>query len=95
MASLIATPRARLRMRRALLVMSTILCSGLAAPAWAQTASATVDNTDDNGIDLTTLNPVQGTDVAWAPQLVTVRVQSSGGAGVDLQTIRLMRRPSQ
>jgi general secretion pathway protein I len=38
---------------------------------------------------------VPDADVAWIPQLVKIRVQSSSGAAFDLQTIRLMRRPRQ
>jgi general secretion pathway protein I len=37
----------------------------------------------------------ENVDVAWTPQLVTVHVQSRGGAGLDLETIRLMPRPAQ
>ena len=34
-------------------------------------------------------------DVAWIPELVTVRVRSPSGATVDLKTVRLMHRPQQ
>jgi prepilin-type N-terminal cleavage/methylation domain-containing protein len=34
-------------------------------------------------------------DVAWIPELVTIRVRSASGATVDLKTVRLMRRPQQ
>jgi general secretion pathway protein I len=34
-------------------------------------------------------------DVAWIPQLVTIRVRSASGATVDLKTVRLMHRPQQ
>lgn len=46
--------RARLRARRALLVVSTILCSGLATPAYAQVAapSPVRSDIDGNGVDL-------------------------------------------
>jgi general secretion pathway protein I len=32
-------------------------------------------------------------DVAWVPELVTIRVRSPSGATVDLKTVRLMHRP--
>lgn len=51
MASLHSTDRRRSHSRMIALAMSTILCSGLAAPAWGQT-STTVDTVDENGIDL-------------------------------------------
>jgi len=38
---------------------------------------------------------VPGADVAWTPELVRVRVRSPSGATVDVQTVRLMRRPAQ
>ncbi len=38
---------------------------------------------------------VSGADVAWTPDLVKVRVRSPSGATVDIQTVRLMRRPAQ
>ena len=34
-------------------------------------------------------------DVAWIPELVTIRVRSPSGATVDLKTVRLMHRPQQ
>jgi general secretion pathway protein I len=34
-------------------------------------------------------------DVAWIPELVTIRVRSASGATVDLKTVRLMHRPQQ
>ena len=34
-------------------------------------------------------------DVAWNPELVTIRVRSASGATVDLKTVRLMHRPQQ
>src|ERR1700744_2154438 len=34
-------------------------------------------------------------DVAWAPELIRVRVKSPTGALSDIRTVRLMRRPSQ
>jgi len=30
-------------------------------------------------------------DVAWIPELVRIRVRSPSGAGIDLETVRLMR----
>jgi general secretion pathway protein I len=36
-----------------------------------------------------------GADVAWIPELVTIRVRSPSGATVDLKTVRLMHRPQQ
>jgi RHS repeat-associated protein len=46
--------RARMRARRALLVVSTILCTGLAVPALAQSAAPAPvrNNIDANGVDL-------------------------------------------
>ena len=38
---------------------------------------------------------VSGADVAWVPDLVKVRVRSPSGATIDVQTVRLMRRPAQ
>jgi general secretion pathway protein I len=38
---------------------------------------------------------VEGADVAWIPELVKIRVRSPSGAAVDLETVRLMHRPSQ
>jgi general secretion pathway protein I len=38
---------------------------------------------------------VEGADVAWIPELVKIRVRSPSGATVDLETVRLMHRPSQ
>jgi general secretion pathway protein I len=38
---------------------------------------------------------VAGSDVAWIPALVRIRVKSPSGAESDLRTVRLMRRPSQ
>ena len=34
---------------------------------------------------------VEGTDAAWIPELVKIRVRSPTGATVDLETVRLMR----
>jgi general secretion pathway protein I len=34
-------------------------------------------------------------DVAWTPQKIRVRVRSSSGAAIELETIRLFRRPAQ
>ena len=36
-----------------------------------------------------------GADVAWVPELVTIRVRSPSGASADLKTVRLMHRPQQ
>jgi general secretion pathway protein I len=33
--------------------------------------------------------------VAWAPQKITLRVRSNSGATIDLETVRLFRRPAQ
>jgi len=38
---------------------------------------------------------VPDADVNWIPQLVKIRVQSPSGGVFDLQTVRLMHRPSQ
>jgi len=38
---------------------------------------------------------VPETDAAWIPELVKIHVQSPSGGAVDLQTVRLMRRPRQ
>jgi general secretion pathway protein I len=38
---------------------------------------------------------VEGADVAWIPELVKIRVRSPSGATVELETVRLMRRPGQ
>jgi general secretion pathway protein I len=38
---------------------------------------------------------VPGTDVAWIPALVKIRVKSPSGAESDLRTVRLMHRPPQ
>ena len=38
---------------------------------------------------------VPGTDFAWIPALVRIRVRSPSGAETDLRTVRLMRRPPQ
>ena len=38
---------------------------------------------------------VGNADVAWLPELVKIRVRSPGGASIDLETVRLMRRPQQ
>ena len=38
---------------------------------------------------------VEGTDVAWVPELVKIRVRSPSGAAIDLETVRLMKRPRQ
>ena len=38
---------------------------------------------------------VEGADVAWIPELVKIRVRSPSGATFDLETVRLMHRPSQ
>lgn len=56
MASSIWTDCRRRRSRRMLLAVSTVLCSGLAAPAWGQGIPATtVDTVDENGVDMSTL----------------------------------------
>ena len=34
-------------------------------------------------------------DVAWTPQKIRVRVRSNSGAAIELETIRLFRRPAQ
>jgi general secretion pathway protein I len=34
-------------------------------------------------------------DVSWVPQLVRIHVQSPAGGAVELQTVRLMKRPRQ
>lgn len=46
--------RGRARARRALLTLTTALCTGLAAPTLAQTAPPPYNNVDEYGIDLTT-----------------------------------------
>ena len=33
--------------------------------------------------------------VTWAPQKITLRVRSNSGATIDLETVRLFRRPAQ
>jgi general secretion pathway protein I len=33
--------------------------------------------------------------VTWAPQKITLRVRSNSGATIDLETVRLFRRPTQ
>ena len=38
---------------------------------------------------------VPDADIAWAPELVRVRVISAGGAVSDIRTVRLMPRPSK
>jgi general secretion pathway protein I len=38
---------------------------------------------------------VSNSDVAWVPELVRVRVRSSGGAISDIRTVRLIKRPSE
>jgi general secretion pathway protein I len=38
---------------------------------------------------------VPDTDIAWAPELVRVRVTSASGAVSDIRTVRLMPRPSK
>jgi general secretion pathway protein I len=38
---------------------------------------------------------VEGSDVGWIPELVKIRVSSPSGAEVDLETVRLMKRPSR
>jgi general secretion pathway protein I len=38
---------------------------------------------------------VPNADVTWIPQLVTIHAQSPSGGAFDLQTVRLMHRPSQ
>jgi len=37
----------------------------------------------------------ENVDVAWIPELVTIRVRSPSGAAVELKTVRLMHRPQQ
>jgi general secretion pathway protein I len=34
-------------------------------------------------------------NVAWTPQKIRVRVRSSSGAAIELETVRLFRRPAQ
>ena len=34
-------------------------------------------------------------DVAWTPQKITLKVRSSSGASIELETVRLFRRPAQ
>jgi general secretion pathway protein I len=34
-------------------------------------------------------------DVAWTPQTIRVRVRSNSGAAIELETVRLFRRPAQ
>jgi general secretion pathway protein I len=34
---------------------------------------------------------VDGTNAAWIPELVKIRVRSPSGAAIDLETVRLMR----
>ena len=34
-------------------------------------------------------------DVAWIPQKITLKVRSSSGAAIELETVRLFRRPAQ
>jgi RHS repeat-associated protein len=50
--------RGRVRARRVILSVSTILCSGLAAPAFAQTAPPPYVDVDNNGVDLVSGNYV-------------------------------------
>ena len=38
---------------------------------------------------------VNDSDVAWIPELVKIRVSAPSGAAVDLETVRLMKRPSR
>jgi hypothetical protein len=48
--------RGRVRARRVILSVSTILCSGLAAPAFAQSAPPPYVDVDKNGVDLVSGN---------------------------------------
>jgi general secretion pathway protein I len=36
-----------------------------------------------------------GVDATWIPELIKVRVSAPSGAAVDLETVRLMRRPQR
>lgn len=54
----ITVERRRLRARIAILSFSTILCSGLAAPAFAQSAPPQHVDVDQNGVDLVSGNYV-------------------------------------
>jgi general secretion pathway protein I len=38
---------------------------------------------------------VDGVDAAWIPELIKVHVSAPSGAAVDLETVRLMRRPQR
>jgi general secretion pathway protein I len=38
---------------------------------------------------------VKDSDVAWIPELVKIRVSAPSGAAVDLETVRLMKRPTR
>jgi general secretion pathway protein I len=38
---------------------------------------------------------VDNADVRWIPELVKIRVRAPSGATIGLETVRLMRRPSQ
>jgi general secretion pathway protein I len=38
---------------------------------------------------------VPGSDVAWVPELVRIRVRSPSGAVSDIRTVRLMHRPTE
>jgi general secretion pathway protein I len=38
---------------------------------------------------------VESSEVGWIPELVKIRVSAPSGAAVDLETVRLMKRPSR
>ena len=79
MANLNANVPDRKAMRRAVLAITTILCSGLAAPSWAQT---TVDTVDENGIDLASLTYAERSeDIAIGVGEFPSRLSSSRGSG--------------
>jgi general secretion pathway protein I len=77
----------------------TVLMTGI-PPRAALVAGALSGQIDDYRwtIDVGPLGgdwTVSGTDVAWVPELVRIRVRSPSGAMADLRTVRLMHRPSE
>jgi RHS repeat-associated protein len=91
--------RRRLRARRVLLAVSTILCSGVALPVLAQTASPSHRNLDANGVDLTlgdfVMNFPEGSIGSGSARLSLNRTSAGGMASQwDNYGFRLIRSGS-
>lgn len=77
----------------------TVMAAGI--PARAQLGPGTLSGQTDDYRWTLEVGPlggdwaVPGTDIAWIPELVRIRVRSPSGATSDIRTVRLIHRPAE